>query len=139
MAIKGLAEIRRKLANIAKVKPTLMDRIGAYAVQAIIDRTQSGKDVNGKPFKPYSSRYAARRVAAGRGRKVDLNFKGNMLSAIKYRAGHKKVVIHFSSNDEMLKAHGHHFGNQKKGLPQRRFFGLSKNERKRIKEMVKRA
>jgi len=141
MAVKitGLSAISKKLGKLPKVEPSLLDKVGAYAVQAIIDRTHKGVDVDGRRFKPYTSSYLARRSNAGRGGGIDLNYTGNMLAALRYRALGRKVVINFGSKDEMLKAHGHHFGNPKKGLPRRRFFGLSRKERKHIMEMLKRA
>ena len=137
--VTGLASINKKLDSLAKVEPSIFDKVGAYALQAITDRTHSGKDVDGKSFKPYTHDYLRNRTYAGRSGKVDLNFKGNMLAAMKYRNTGKSVILYFNAKDEMLKAHGHHFGNPKKGLPRRRFFGLSRKERKHIIEMIKNA
>lgn len=141
MAVKvnGLANINKKLSNLLKVEPTVLDKVGAYAIQAITDRTHNGVDVYGRRFAPYKPSQLKRRIDAGRGLGVDLDFNGNMLASMKYRKTNKSVIIYFNAKDEMLKAHGHHFGNPKKGLPKRRFFGLSRKEKKKVMEMLRRA
>jgi len=137
--VTGLSAINNKLSKLPNVEKSVLDKIGAYAVQAIIDRTHKGTDVDGRKFKRYKTSQLNKRLDAGRGGSVDLNFKGNMLAAMRYRKTSESVVIYFGAKDEMLKAHGHHFGNPKKGVPRRRFFGLSRKEKKRVLRMLERA
>ena len=95
----------------------------------IVQRTQSGKDVNDQAFAPYSKAYA--KVRQKKGRKtspVDLLFTGKMLAAIQTRirrfAQGIEATIYFSSPQEAAKA----AGNQRL----RPFFGLSDEQVGRI-------
>ena len=101
----------------------------------IIQRTQSGRDAKGRPFKPYSRKYAEYRVDHGRFTSpVDLTFTGDMLKAI-----HSKVrkngsdrlegVIYLSAN-EADKA--------RSNMKKRKFFGLSKKQRKDLLNLLRR-
>lgn len=94
----------------------------------IVARTQSGKEITGSSFKPYSKGYAKYKAKKGRSTSVDLTFTGKMLGAITsrvYEQGKNLIgKIFFSSSDEAKKA-GY---NQQ----DRKFFGLSTAQKQAI-------
>jgi phage gpG-like protein len=100
----------------------------------MVQRIQSGKDVDGNPFTPYTPEYEKFKSAKGRKTSpVDLTFTGNMLNAItsKVEKFADKIVgtIFFNSAREAAKARG----NQDK----RPFFGLSEEQVQRITEKLR--
>ena len=137
--VKGADKIKAKLAKMSDKydDPKLTKKVGILAVQMVAERTQDGKDMHDRKFKSYTSAYSNKRTKTGRGTKVDLTDKGNMLAAMTYRSKKGSVVIFFRGADENLKAHGHHNGISKHGVPARPFFGLTKGEESRIMKLIK--
>lgn len=62
-------------------KPTWA-QIGQAAVRFIVRETQSGKDQDGRTFKPYSELYRELRAKGGYSRTPDLTVTGQMLGAV---------------------------------------------------------
>lgn len=108
----------------------------------MLDRTEKGTDVNGKPFVPYSGSYKEQiekygKVRVGKKRyrskalnPVNLLVTGKMLGSIKSRRlgqkGLKSVEV-FMPASEAKKAQGIQFGN-KFIKRKREFFAVSKKE-----------
>lgn len=117
----------------------------AYQVSAIRYRTeQKGKDVSGRPFKPYSKGY----ILARRKRKndpsnqdttpknfVDLNFTGRMFSALTFTTRPSRGIVFFRSAEQTKKALIHNEGKGK--MPKREFFGISKQEQNKINAIIR--
>lgn len=108
----------KRLKSVDKVIISLSKPI----IKGIVKRTQSGKDVNGKAFKPYSK--------SGRGGKgiVDLTISGDMLGSINGQKVKGGVKIYFPSSKERKKAHA----NQKT----RYFFGIDKDQKEIIRKQI---
>lgn len=112
-----------------------MHREMQLARTGIIVRTQSGTDVTGGSFAPYSEGYAKARTKAGRrSSPVDLTFTGQMLQAITTAV--RKVGsaiegrIFFADAESATKARYNQEDNE------RRFFGLSDEQMNRIRSAV---
>jgi len=144
MAIRtrGFKELNAKLKRLEKSvggDAKHMTKIGARASLLVVDRTLKGRDstgAKGKRFARYSKGYLKKRAKAGRQARVNLSFTGNLLSSITHRARKGKVILFFRKAEENLKAHGLHFGNPKHNVPPRPFFGLTRDEGRKIKRMV---
>jgi hypothetical protein len=109
------------------------------AIERIIERSQSGTDVNGKQFKEYTKEYAEEK-GVSRG-DVDMTLFGDMLLSIDSRISGDRVRIEIPSS-ESAKAYGHITGFKghptiPQGKYKRDFFGLSRNEAEQIAESVK--
>jgi hypothetical protein len=93
------------------------------AVDKIVERTSSGKDVNGGKFEKYSKAYAEKK-GVSRG-SVDLILEGTMLSSFEESQGRQKglVKIKMEEGVETKKAYNHCTGDT---LPKRDFFGITK-------------
>lgn len=92
------------------------------AINLIIERTQSGEDINGREFKRYSEDYAKLK-GVGRG-DVDLTLFGSMLAGIDGEFDRGSVKL-FVESDQVPKAYNHNVGET---LPKRTFFGLTDRE-----------
>lgn len=84
-------------------------------------RTQSGKDFENKPFKPYKPAYAKKKKSS----KVDLTLTGHMLNSLKVN----KDTIYLDNAYAQDKA----IGNAYNG---RQFMGLTQKQQNMIEEEV---
>ena len=134
----------------SKIKSAIQKALGeasAYQVSAIRDRTeQKGKDVYGRPFRPYSMGY----IQAKRKRFndpsnrdttpktfVDLNLTGKMFSSLGFIVRPSRGVVFFRSAQQSKKAMIHNEGLGK--MPKREFFGISTMEQKKINTIIGRS
>jgi hypothetical protein len=134
----------------SKIKSAIQKALGeasAYQVSAIRDRTeQKGKDVYGRPFRPYSMSY----IQAKRKRFndpsnrdttpktfVDLNLTGKMFSSLGFIVRPSRGVVFFRSAQQSKKAMIHNEGLGK--MPKREFFGISTMEQKKINTIIGRS
>ena len=93
----------------------LASAAGAFALDRILQRTLSGKDVNDIAFTPYSAAYARKK-----GGKVNLSASGEMLGSIDFQSG--------SSTETTITCDSDIAGYHEDGtpdVPQRQFMGLS--------------
>lgn len=133
VAVKHINSIQDNLLT-----KSLFSKIGFKLREVIDDRTEQGLDVNNHAFAPYSSSYLKKKGERG-GRffdgTVNLNDKGNMLSAMSHRATDKYCILGFNKAKEALKAHGHNTGggvNKK-----RKFFSASPSDKRKINALVR--
>ena len=107
--------LRRKLDQQIRENPRqiqiALGRTAEFLMGLIKQRTQKGKDADGRNFKPYTPEYKAFRREKGRQANFpDLNFKGNMLSNITQKSTSKQAILFFASKAQNIKA----VANQKK-------------------------
>ena len=116
----------------------------AFQVDAIRDRTeQRGKDVKGRPFKPYSKSY----IQAKRKRFndpsnqdttpknfVDLNFTGKMFSSLTFITRPSRGVLFFKSAEQSKKAFIHNTG--KGRMPKREFLEYHQLSKKKLMQLL---
>lgn len=145
MAITGLDLSERKVAqtiNLEQIlgvsfkgEKALRLAIAQAAIDHIIERTQSGKAVQGGGFKPYSKDYkdsTAFKLLKDDGAPVNMTLTGSMLADIDVLGdGENTIQIGFRDKTETAKAFNHNTGDT---LPKRPFFGISDKE---IKSIVK--
>ncbi len=139
MGFKGIKSSKNSLKLLYKgFNQRTMKRTSLYAAGLIQDRTEKrGLDIHGKQFRRYSLLTISLRNEAGRQtRYVDLNDKGEMLGALTGKAIGKglnaKGVVYFLGNEENRKALRHQRGSKEENLPKREFFGLTKEEAKKV-------
>lgn len=100
--------------------------LGAIAV--IEDRTQSGDDLSGNSFKPYSQDYAEDKGVSRND--VDLFGDGDMFDAIEpVRFTRDTVEYGIVDGDQAPKAYNHQVGDT---LPKREWFGITAEEAREI-------
>lgn len=140
------------------VRAALLRQVALLLIGRIKRRTQAGLDVNGQPFKAYSSAYAEQRGRAGRGTRPDLWLSGAMLNAMQLvESNEKRAVIGFvgsaaqtrfqrrarparTKSGKVTHTFGHgtaqvsnaakaFWNDRGDGPPQRHFFGLSAEDK----------
>ncbi len=121
--------LQKKLTKQIREQPRqvkiALGRTAEFLMGVIKQRTQRGKDADGRSFKPYTPEYKAFRRKKGRQANFpDLNFKGNMLSNMTQKSDPKKAILFFASKAQSIKA----VGNQKK----RPFFLVGQREGKTL-------
>ena len=114
----------------------LIAAIGQAIIDQIVDRTKSGKDVNGSSFAPYSESYKKSLdfKAFGKTNAVDMTLTDEMLSMLTILSVKGSVLrVGWNDAESSAKAYGHITG--MKGhprldgvTPKRDFFGLNETE-----------
>lgn len=120
-----------KKPNLAKYAKRMTDNnlplIANEIISDIVIRTQKGKDVNNRSFKPYSKAYSIKKGTTS----VNLTQSGRMLNSITFRKLPNGIRLFFGASKENKKAHG----NQSKN--NRKFFGLDKSQVDYINNYIK--
>ena len=121
----------KKKPNLKRLEKVLINNRAKYLyknseeiITDIINRTQSGKDVNNRRFKGYTKAY--KKIKEGKISKPNLTDSSNMLDNIRAKKIRNGIRLYFSSSSERKKAHGNQFKHKRK------FFGLDRRQRERI-------
>lgn len=116
-----------------------LTELGLFFTSAIKMRTARGVDFQGRPFKPYSAKYAAFRENAGFGSStVDLFFSGAMTSAMQSEALVSQKAVRLFFLDTTDKS-GVRNPVKAAGLNKdRRFFAVSDEDIRQAIEIIKR-
>jgi hypothetical protein len=127
------ADVQARVAQLKKEIPTKLDnallRTATQGNAIIKRRTNQGQGIE-KRFAPYTPKYAAFRRKEGRQvSPVNLQFKGNMLSAMQAFKGRGEAKIAFTRSVEAKKAY---FNNRK-----RPFFGVNNTEKRKLMAFFK--
>ncbi|MCK5616616.1 hypothetical protein KAR91_82915 [Candidatus Pacearchaeota archaeon] len=137
VTLTGDGELQADLTKFERKLLTreIMGQMAGEANTLIVDRTLKGIDKEGNPFANYSESYE--RIKAKRGGKffagkANLHDKGHMLGNMTFKATEDTAFLYFTKPEEQSKALGHIKGVQKRGLPIRDFFGLTKVEEKEV-------
>jgi phage gpG-like protein len=116
------------------VSASAMKKIGIDAVRMMIDRTKKGIDIDGMPFAPYSPQYIKYKSEAGRVTDpVNLQFNGEMHRSMLVVATDNNANISYGDRQRALVALYHQTGN---GQPQRKHFGFTSEQARRIMDML---
>lgn len=129
------------LREIYGRSPTLEEKFefADMVKNEIIDRTQQGKNINGRDFSQYSPEYAEFKGVSRDD--VDLTFFGDMLQSIQTEVSGDNVTVKISDNEQAIKAFAHVTGYEGhptiKNGPKRDFFGVTNQRAKELAEQVK--
>ena len=116
------------------VSASAMKKIGDEAVRMMIDRTKKGVDIDGMPFAPYSPQYIKYKSEAGRVTDpVNLQFNGEMHRSMVVAATNNNANISYGDRQRALIALRHQKGI---GVPQRKHFGFTSEQARRIMDML---
>ena len=127
----NIDDVRRRVGKRGEELSASIKKALSITAQAGINiieaRISKGKGFKGGSFKKYTPLYAAFRNSRGRGTRPDLQFTGQMLSAMTSRASQSQAEIFFSRATESKKA-----AMNNKTRP---FFGFSAKEQKQLGEV----
>lgn len=120
----------------------LTEAVGQFIIDKIVERTKSGRAVDGSKFAKYSESYkdSLEFKAFGKSSKVDMELSGEMLSTLTIISSKNgKIKVGWSDSENNAKAYGNITGMEGhptlEGVtPARNFFGMTAAE---IAEMQK--
>lgn len=113
--------------------PTEKSNFTSEALARIEERTLNGSDVNGEKFVKYSQEYADKKGVTRNS--VDLFLTGGMLESLKpLKETTNTVSFGIEGGDETKRGYNHQVGDT---LPQRTWFGITKDEAQNIAELVR--
>lgn len=113
-----------------KAESVNLSLMGNEIISDIIDRTQSGKDVNGVGFKSYTRLYAMRKQKEFGTATVNLTRTQKMLNSITYKEIPKGLRFYFNASEQSTKAYHNQITNKRK------FFGLSNDSLQKIRKFI---
>ena len=115
----------------------LKARIAQEAIDIILNRTKSSKDIHGSRFDSYDEDYKESFdfKVAGKSNKVNMELSGGMMADLGViNIEGNEIKIGFRDETEKLKAFNHNTGDT---VPKREFFGLNDKEVRKIKSKFK--
>lgn len=114
-------------------------QVGQALIDRIVERSESGRDVNGKRFPAYSKEYKQSEDFERYGKtpsERDMTLRGNMLEGIDLEISGNDLVIKME-DDQAPKAHGNITGQEGKWGYERDFFGVTDRDvRKALRDNV---
>lgn len=123
-----------------KGKPALREALGQALMDQMIERTQGGKDREGKSFKRYSKQYrnSDEYKASGKSGRVNMTLTGDMLGLLDIKdQSDNTITLGWDDSDEAAKAHGHITGDPNGPKVRRDFFGLNDSDISRVRKEFK--
>ena len=132
-------EVKNYLNSILKRTPSAIEqslnRVSAYGVKQITEKTQKGQKPDGGTFEPYAK--STRKSRSEKGRQVtfvDLTDTGQMFRSLTWNAKGKKSELFFRRQAENRKASYHdYFGAGKKKVV-RPFFSIGRKDEIQIQK-----
>jgi len=134
-----VANIQTKIKIPKSIPEEDLEDLGADIVEFIRQRTESGKDEDGRAFPRYSESYKKSLdfKIAGKGGKVNLTLSGDMLQALEVlqtKPGEIKIGYN-KGDDEAGRAEGNilgSYGGDENPSKARRFLGISEKDLNKI-------
>ena len=130
--VKFLKSIERK---VPKAITESLNRVSAYGVKQITEKTQSGKLPDGGRFKGYAK--STKKNRSKRGRQigfVDLTDTGQMFRSLTFKSTKNKSSLFFRRQSENRKASYHDFFGAGKSKVVRPFFSIGRKDEIQIQK-----
>ncbi len=114
-------------------EPRIVQEFGQAVLDTIIERTEAGRDVNGRSFRSYDPDYIESEDFDEFGKspnEVNMTQTGDMMDSIDFTTSGSTVKVAVGAGVDTLKAYNHNVGDT---LPKREFFGVNQSELASIK------
>ena len=124
--VKFLKSIERKVPRAIEES---LNRVSAYGVKQITEKTQKGIMPDGGRFQPYAK--STRKARQEKGRQVsfvDLTDTGQMFRSLTWKANKKQSTLFFRRQSENRKAAYHDFFGAGKKKVVRPFFSIGRKD-----------
>lgn len=128
--IKHIENLGKNAINAIK-----FDELAAKGKQIILERTDSGVDVNNNAFAAYSPAYIEFKSKTHSDLGVNLQYNNDMLNSVISEGSNEEGIIFFADSVNEIKALKHIEG---EGVPKRDFFGLNDDDNAVLGEMAER-
>ena len=130
---KFLKKLQRTIPKDIK---TALNKVSAYGVKQITDKTQKGKTPDGGTFQSYAP--STKEDRSKRGRQisfVDLTDTGQMFRSLTWKADRNKSTLFFRRQSENKKASYHDFFGAGKTKIVRPFFAIGRKDENKIRDI----
>lgn len=130
--VKFLKSIERKVPRAIEES---LNRVSAYGVKQITEKTQKGVLPDGGRLKPYAQ--STKKARQEKGRQVsfvDLTDTGQMFRSLTWKADRKKSTLFFRRQSENRKAAYHDFFGAGKKKVVRPFFSIGRKDEIQIQK-----
>ena len=133
-------EISNYLKKLQKTIPqditTALNKVSAFAVKQVTEKTQKGEKPDGGRFKGYAK--STKKDRTERGRQVafvDLTDTGQMFRSLTFKANRNKSTLFFRRQAENRKASYHDFFGAGKKKVVRPFFAIGRKDENKIRDI----
>lgn len=131
----------KKILGDASGIDSVTEAFAQALIDKMVERTESGRDVNGKVFPKYSKSYSeslAFKVFDKSRGDVNMSLTGDMLASIEPEIDQGKLKLSVTGDENILKAYAHNTGYKGhpvlEGKAKREFFGITDAELAKIKK-----
>jgi len=128
--------INKLKKDIPKDIQTALNKVSAYGVKQITEKTQKGQKPDGGRFRGYAP--STKKDRLKRGRQVgfvDLTDTGQMFRSLTWKRRRHKATIFFRRQAENRKASYHDFFGAGKNKVVRPFFAIGRKDENRIRDI----
>ena len=133
-------EVTKYLKRLQKTIPkdikTALNKVSAFGVKQITEKTQKGEKPDGGRFKGYAK--STKKDRTKRGRQigfVDLTDTGQMFRSLTFKANRNKSTLFFRRQAENRKASYHDFFGAGKKKVVRPFFAIGRKDENKIRDI----
>lgn len=133
-------EVTKYLKRLQKTIPkdikTALNKVSAFGVKQITEKTQKGEKPDGGRFKGYAK--STKKDRTKRGRQigfVDLTDTGQMFRSLTFKANRNKSTLFFRRQSENRKASYHDFFGAGKRKVVRPFFAIGRKDENKIRDI----
>lgn len=133
-------EVTKYLKRLQKTIPkdikTALNKVSAFGVKQITEKTQKGEKPDGGRFKGYAK--STKKDRTKRGRQigfVDLTDTGQMFRSLTFKANRNKSTLFFRRQSENRKASYHDFFGAGKSKVVRPFFAIGRKDENKIRDI----
>jgi len=133
-------DLKKTLGDVSGVD-SVTEAFAQALIDKMVDRTQSGRDVNGKLFPKYSKSYTESlgfKVFGKSKGDVNMTLTGDMLASIEPEIDQGKLKLSVTGSENITKAFAHMTGYKGHpvlaGKPKREFFGINDAELAKIRK-----
>jgi len=133
-------EVTKYLKRLQKTIPkdikTSLNKVSAFGVKQITEKTQKGEKPDGGRFKGYAK--STKKDRTKRGRQigfVDLTDTGQMFRSLTFKANRNKSTLFFRRQSENRKASYHDFFGAGKRKVVRPFFAIGRKDENKIRDI----
>lgn len=136
-------DLEKTLGSAGEI-PAITEAFSQAVLDHIRERTESGRDLNGKLFSPYSKSYKESLAFSvfGKSNQPNMTLTGDMLSTMFADESNGKLKISFDGVDNNIKAFAHQTGFKNHPVLEgkvkpREFFGITDKELQKIAKEFK--
>ncbi len=133
--ITDIVDFLNDVTDLSWLDKSVYEAIGEELILNAEDRFEKEVDPDGNKWTPLSDKYAKRKEKKLGGDTKILKYSGNLGNLLRYQAN--DFGLKFGSDRKYARTHQE--GDSSRNIPQRKFIGLSDDDKESIRDTVKEA